>query len=122
MEKIPYRVFSVEVKAPRKDKMYIIHTPATAEGKYCYGVYANSEFDPSAYGPGESPKANAKKLFKGNRADDLYHTEQVRAMQKTLKELAKQEHGDFNPQNIIVHDRFGDVMISDAMEAARNGD
>ena len=58
----------------------------------------------------------------GSTAGDMFFTEQMRAMEEGIEKLAKQKTDRFDPQNILLHDRFAYVFISDAMQKAKDGD
>lgn len=133
MEKIPYRVFEVNTNGARKDGMYIIHTPEVAGGKSAYGIntkysagtggttaYGGKVSGTTAYG-GKKADGGIVKHFTRNAADDIFYTEQIRGMQKSLEAMDVAKHGNFNPQNLILHDRFAGVMLTDAMEYAQEG-
>lgn len=146
MEKVPYRLFKLD--APdRKDIWYVLYTPEMASGKSAYGIYQkyNNNSDgttayggTSAYGAttayGAATSGHKKNdinfveqaikdnkfVLKGTTAGDMFFTEQVRAMEQCLEKLAEKEN--FNPQNIILHDRFSYVFLSDAFQKAKDGD
>lgn len=139
MESVPFRIFEVDTQGKRQDRMYIIHTPEMAKGQGAYGVYAlhrdtlntgTSAYGAStayggstAYGAG----ADAGKIgdgvdvfFQGRVAGDMFFTEQIRAMEDALEKMDVPEHGEFNPQNLLLHDRFAYVMLTDAAEKIAN--
>ncbi len=133
MVNVPFRTFKVDTNGARKDGMYLIHTPEMAGGKSAYGVfqkYANSNSNSStayggttAYGGAASSDfASAEKTFKGKHLGDLFFTEQIRAMQTSLENMGTEAHGKFVPQNMLLHDRFAYVMLSDATEKIASND
>lgn len=130
MESIPYKIFEVDTHGARKDKMYIIHTPEMASGKSAYGIYSKYvEKAPSgtqayggssAYGGGSVPK-KGEKYFSGRAAGDMFYTEQMRAMENALEKMDKAKYANFNPQNIMLHDRFAYSILTDAAQYISEG-
>lgn len=141
MEQVPYRVFEINTNGTRKDGMYLIHTQEVAGGKSAYGINTKynkasggstayggttppklvSTSGSSAYGGQKAPSQGFVKHFNGNAANDLFYTEQIRAMERSLEAMNSNKFNHFNPQNIILHDRFPAVMLTDAMEYAQQG-
>lgn len=143
MEKVPYRILKAQTPG-RKDQTYMVYTPEMASGKNAYGIYqkynkssdgttaygGSSAYGSTAYGASTTGGVNgiAKQIqdgtFKlsGSTAGDMFFTEQIRAMEEGIEKLAKQKDGKFNPQSILLHDRFAYVFISDAMQKAKDGD
>ena len=136
LEVVPYKVFEVDTMGKRKDKMYILHTKEIAGGKSAYGIYNKYKMESSsgstayggvnngssAYGGTVLSNGKREKLFSGNAAGDMFWTEQTRAMQHALENHMDQaKHGNFNPQNYLLHDRFANMIITDAMESAAAG-
>ena len=135
MEKVPYRVFEVEAEG-KKDGIYLIHTYEHAKGKSAYGVYRNhaqkqvgsaSSYGASAYGASAyGPAGNTEKavFYAGAKTDDMFYTEFTRAYEQLTMEgkMNTAEYGHFNPQNHLIHDRFGYSMLTDAVQKAKNGD
>lgn len=143
METVPYRIFEVNTNGSRKDGMYLIHTQEVASGKSAYGI--NTKYNAlgaegstayggtvapekiaatsssSAYGGTKAPSSGFVKHFTRNAQNDMFYTEQVRAMQKSLEKMDIAKFNNFNPQNIMLHDRFAAVMLTDAMEFAQEG-
>lgn len=136
METIPYRIFEVDTHGARKDRMYIIHTPEMASGKSAYGIYSKyvdktpngtkayggttAYGGSKAYGGGAVPQ-KGEKFFSGRAAGDMFFTEQIRAMEKALEKMDNNAHGNFNPQNIMLHDRFAYSMLTDATQYMSEG-
>lgn len=136
METIPYRIFEVDTRGARKDRMYIIHTPEMASGKSAYGIYSKyvdktpngtkayggafANGGSKAYGGGAVPQ-KGEKFFSGRAAGDMFFTEQIRAMEKALEKMDNSAHGNFNPQNIVLHDRFAYSMLTDATQYMSEG-
>lgn len=136
METVPYRIFEVDTRGARKDKMYLIHTPEMASGKSAYGIYSkyvdeipngtkayggSAAYGGSkAYGGGAVPQKN-EKFFMGRAAGDMFYTEQMRAMENALEKMDNASHGSFNPQNIMLHDRFAYSMLTDATQYMSEG-
>ena len=136
METVPYRIFEVDTRGARKDKMYLIHTPEMASGKSAYGIYSkyvdqipngtkayggSAAYGGSkAYGGGAVPQKN-EKFFMGRAAGDMFYTEQMRAMENALEKMDNASHGGFNPQNIMLHDRFAYSMLTDATQYMSEG-
>ena len=131
MENIPYRVFEVDTNGARKDKMYVIHTPEVASGKSSYGIYqkyrtqlnnGSSAYGGStAYGGRVGIEKKNNIFYSGRVAGDMFYTEQVRAMEEALEKMSSNPGGKFNPQNIILNDRFGYEMLSDAIQKQKSG-
>lgn len=142
METVPYRIFKAQTP-DRKDQTYMIYTPEMASGKTAYGIYqkynrsadgttaygGSSAYGSTAYGASTGgvngiAKTIADGTFKlsGSTAGDMFFTEQMRAMEEGIEKLAKQKTDRFDPQNILLHDRFAYVFISDAMQKAKDGD
>lgn len=145
MEKVPYRIFEIDTRGERKDRLYIIHTPEMAKGKTAYGVYSlhrdtttngTSAYGSSAYGSSAYGASTAYgggmvtgKIgedfdiqYQGREAGDMFFTEQIRAMEEALEKMDTDQHDNFNPQNILLHDRFAYVMLSDAAEKMAKGE
>lgn len=136
METIPYRIFEVDTRGARKDRMYVIHTPEMASGKSAYGIYSKyvdktpngtkayggttAYGGSKAYGGGAVPQ-KGEKFFSGRAAGDMFFTEQIRAMEKALEKMDNSAHGNFNPQNIVLHDRFAYSMLTDATQYMSEG-
>ena len=136
METIPYRIFEVDTHGARKDRMYIIHTPEMASGKSAYGIYSKyvdktpngtkayggttAYGGSKAYGGGAVPQ-KGEKFFSGRAAGDMFFTEQIRAMEKALEKMDNSANGNFNPQNIMLHDRFAYSMLTDATQYMSEG-
>lgn len=136
METIPYRIFEVDTHGARKDRMYIIHTPEMASGKSAYGIYSKyvdktpngtkayggttAYGGSKAYGGGAVPQ-KGEKFFSGRAAGDMFFTEQIRAMEKALEKMDNSANGNFNPQNIVLHDRFAYSMLTDATQYMSEG-
>lgn len=137
MEKVPYKIFEVKTNGARQDGMYLIHTPEAASGKSAYGIntkYNNVSGGSTAYGGRTATKVTGStaygaknvpnglsRMFSGNAANDMFYTEQIRAMEKTLEAMDVSKFKNFNPQNIILHDRFAAVLLTDAMEHSKQG-
>ena len=142
MESVPYRIFKAQTPG-RKDGTYLIYTPEMASGKTAYGIYqkynknsdgttaygGSSAYGSTAYGASTGgvngiAKTIEEGKFKlsGSSAGDMFFTEQIRAMEEGIEKLAKQKTGKFDPQSILLHDRFAYVFISDAMQKAKDGD
>ncbi len=142
METVPYRIFKAQTPG-RKDHTYMIYTPEMASGKTAYGIYqkysksadgttaygGSSAYGSTAYGSSTGSvngiaKTIADGTFKlsGSTAGDMFFTEQMRAMEEGIEKLAKRKTDRFDPQNILLHDRFAYVFISDAMQKAKDGD
>lgn len=135
MEQIPYRMFEVELSEAERmahpEKTYLIHTPEIARGGKAYGwcdLYRNEKT------PGETAKmptsstayANSKpgevgKLI-GRNSDDLFTTEFTRAFEDALPKMNSAAHGNFNPQNIGINDRFPAVILTDMAKKALAGE
>lgn len=133
MEKIPYRIFKVKTGDARKDSMYLIHTPEMASGKAAYGVYPKhaekivgggsmAYGGSSAYGGTQVVDAAKRKYFEGRIAGDMFFAEQLRAMEDALEKMGIEKHGNFVPQNVMLHDRFSYIMLTDAMQKMENND
>lgn len=130
MENIPYRIFEVDTKGARKDRMYLIHTPEMASGKSAYGIYqkytqkaqngTTAYGGSTAYGGGALPNSG-EKYFSGRAAGDMFYTEQIRSMKQALEKMDNTSHGKFNPQNIMLHDRFAYTMLTDALDDMGKG-
>ena len=122
METIPYRIFEVDTHGARKDRMYIIHTPEMASGKSAYGIYSKyvdkTPNGTKAYG-GTTAYGGSKAY--GGGAGDMFFTEQIRAMEKALEKMDNSANGNFNPQNIMLHDRFAYSMLTDATQYMSEG-
>lgn len=142
METVPYRKFEVDTHGERKDRIYVIHTDEHAKGNYAYGVYKKHAPNPatattayggatsayggstSAYGGATTKPSKIKSIMYYNqpKTDDMFFTEQTRAALDSLKKMDTEAHGNFNPQNFMIHDRFGYPLLSDMTQAAKNGD
>ncbi|MBR6163717.1 glycosyltransferase [bacterium] len=141
MESIPYRIFKAQTP-DRKDQTYVIYTPEMASGKTAYGIYSkyngggngttaygSTAYGSTAYGASSSDGGNGieqaikdgKFKLAGSTAGDMFFTEQIRAMEEGIEKMAKQKAKKFNPQSILLHDRFAYVYISDAMQKAKDG-
>ena len=137
MEKVPYRLFEVETPG-KADKLYLIHTYEHAKGKSAYGVYRNhapkNVGSASAYGATSAYGASSaygaangvEKTFyyAGAKTDDMFFTEQLRAYQQLTIEgkMNTETFGKFNPQNHVIHDRFGYSLLTDVVQKANSGD
>ena len=127
MEKVPYRTFKINTNGARKDGMYVIHTYGiyqkymneASSSSIAYGGTA-AQGGSTAYG-GMSVPGNTERYFSGKQAGDMFYTEQMRAMGESLEKMGTEAHGKFNPQNIMLHDRFAYSMLSDATEKMSAG-
>ena len=145
MEKVPYRIFKAQTP-DRKDQTYVIYTPEMASGKAAYGIYGkyqggangttaygstaygSTAYGSTAYGASTHGENGIDKAIKdgkfklsGTTSGDLFFTEQIRAMEEGIEKMAQQKAKKFDPQSILLHDRFAYVFISDAMQKAKEG-
>lgn len=145
----PYRVFEVDMRPEldknhpermRKDRMFLVHTKEVSSSGEAYGYFSAANnmtkkyladetkieiASDSSYGLNPSEAGGKmEKLYTGIHPGEAMSGEQARAVEDALEKMAqlpKENKYHFNPQNIVMHDRFYNQMFIDGVKKAADG-
>lgn len=137
-EKVNYQLFQV-IHHDSPVTRYIMHTPDMAKfnsaysGAEAYGgntgqAYNTGKAYNNATGAGTSAVGNTGQAYSNaggaygrSLNSDALYAENSRAIIDALPKLSSKEHGNFNPANIWLHDRFAFPAAIEIAEQSANG-